>query len=51
MRKGTVRIFYLFIIIIVVIVGVYLTQIYWISKSQNNSNETYLLTSESPDEE
>lgn len=50
-RKGTVRIFYLFIIIIVVIVGVYLTQIYWISKSQNNSNETYLLTSESPDEE
>ena len=51
MRKGTVRIFYLFIIIIVVIVGVYLIQIYWISKSQNNSNETYLLTSESPDEE
>ena len=51
MRKGTVRIVYLFIIIIVVIVGVYLTQIYWISKSQNNSNETYLLTSESPDEE
>ncbi len=39
MRKGTVRIVYLFIIIIVVIVGVYLIQIYWISKSQNNSNE------------
>ena len=50
MRKGIRCITYVFIIIIVVIVAVYMKQIYWISKSQNNGCETYLLTSKSPDE-